>query len=167
MPRAHYATVNRSLLAIWKKFNVQLMGLNPYQSSGFRHEQALLDLQSLNEAIAALQQGVPDTAAAMSALGNVDLTYYGTMLSHDVYARLLARSDPSYYHLAWGSMANPVWPLLDVMPQYNAIDGGSWNASTITELEAMRDQDLTDLNSRLDAMSVAVERVTARIDSMN
>jgi N-acetylated-alpha-linked acidic dipeptidase len=167
IPRAHYATVNGSLLAIWKKFNVQLMGLNPYQSSGFRHEQALLDVQSLNEAISALQQSVPDTAAALSALGNVDLTYYGTMLSHDVYQRLLTRADPGFYHVAWGSQANPVWPLLDVMPQYNAIDAGSWNATTITEIEAMRDQDLADLNSRLDAMSAAVEWVTTRIDSLN
>lgn len=69
--------------------------------------------------------------------------------------------------MAWGSQATPVWPLLDVMPQYDAIDAGSWNAGTITELEAMRDQDLSDLNARLDAMSAAVERVTTRLDSLN
>ena len=46
------------------------------------------------------------------------------MLSHDVYLHLLTRLDPGYKYAAWGSQANPVWPLVDVIPQYNAIKGG-------------------------------------------
>jgi hypothetical protein len=166
IPAAHDEAVNHSLLAIWKTFNVQLMGLNPYQVSVYRHEQTLLDVQSLNQALAALQKTTPDAAAALSALSNVDLTFYGTELSHAVYAHLLTRLDPSYYAVGWGSQANPVWPLLDVMPQYNAIAASSWNAATITQLKTMRSQDLKDLNSRLNAMSVALEKITPQINAL-
>ena len=166
IPASQDRAVNRSLLAIWKTFNVELMGLNPYQVSGYRHEQTLLDVQSLDQAIAALQKTTPDTAAAQGALSNVDLTFYGTELSHAVYAHLLTRLDPSYYAVGWGSQANPVWPLLDVMPQYNAIAAGSWNAATITHLQALRSQDLKDLNSRLNAMSAAIEKITPQINAL-
>ena len=166
IPAAHDAAVNDGLLAIWKEFNVQLMGQNPYQVSGYRHEQTLLDAQSLNQAIAALQEVTPDTAAALSALSNVDLTFYGTELSHSVYAHLLTRLDPNYSAAGWGNMANPVWPLLDVMPQYNAIAAGNWNAATITQLQVMRSQDLKDLDSRLDAMSAALEKITPQINAL-
>ena len=67
IPAAHVKAVNRSLLQIWKKFNVELLGLTPYQGSVYRHEQSLLDVQSLNQATAALKQASPDTAAALAA----------------------------------------------------------------------------------------------------
>ena len=56
--------------------------------------------------------------------------------------------------------------LLDVMPQYNAIAAGSWNAATITQLQALRSQDLKDLNSRLNAMSAAIEKITPQINAL-
>jgi Iap family predicted aminopeptidase len=167
IPKAHRTSVNRSLLAIWKQFNLGVMGLSPWQVSGYRHEQVLLNVQSLNDAIAALQKPAPDKAAALSALGGVDLTFYGTMLSRPVYAHLLTRLDPSYPAVAWGAQGNPVWPVLDVMDQYNAIDGGTWTAATITELQAMRDAELSDLNARLDAMSSALEWIVPKLDSLN
>ena len=146
---------------------MQLLGETPFQTSCFRHEQALLDVQSLNQAIADLQQVSPNTSGAQSALSSVDWTSVGTLLSHSVYAHLLTRLDPDYKYAAWGSQANPVWPLLDVMPQYNAIGDGSWNASTIAQLQTMRDQDLTDLNSRLNAMSAALEWIAPRINALS
>ncbi len=53
------------------------------------------------------------------------------------------------------------------MPQYNAIQAGTWDAQTVTELTAMRDQDLTDLNSRLNNMSTALEQITPQIAALN
>jgi aminopeptidase YwaD len=167
IPASHVTSVNRSLLAIWRKFNHGVMGLSPWQVSGYRHEHVLLNVQALNDAIAALQKGSPDTDAALSALGGVDLTYYGTLLSHPVYAHLLTRLDPSYSAVAWGAQGNPVWPVLDVMGQYNAIDDGTWNAATITQLQTMRDAELADLNTRLDAMSTALEWVVPKLDSLD
>ena len=167
IPASHVTAVNRSLLAIWKKYNRGVMGLSPWQVSGYRHEQVLLNVQSLNAAITALQKSAPDAAAALTALGNVDLTFYGTMLSHPVYAHLLTRLDPSYSAVAWGSQANPVWPVLDVMDQYNAIKGGTWNATTVSQLQTMRAAELTDLNARLNATSAALEWVTPRIEALH
>ena len=69
--------------------------------------------------------------------------------------------------VTWGGQANPVWPLLDVMPQIAAIQTGTWDAQTINELAAMRDLALGDLNSRLGAMSDGVEQMTTEIDALN
>ena len=167
IPASRARAVNRSLLAIWKTYNLGVMGLSPWQVSGYRQEQVLLNVQSLDAAIAALQEQSPDTAAALTALGSVDLTYYGTILSHPVYAHLLTRLDPSYSAVAWGALANPVWPVLDVMDQYNAVKGGTWGPTTVTQLQTMRDQELADLNARLTAMSTALESVTTRIEALH
>ena len=54
-----------------------------------------------------------------------------------MYAHLLTRLDPDYYRVAWGAQGHPVWPVLDVIPQYNAIEAGTWDAQTVAELTAM------------------------------
>jgi hypothetical protein len=163
IPTAHYAAVNAALLKIQKKVSLSLTGLTPFQTTVYPHEQVLLDVQSLNQAIAALQASPADTATALSALSSIDWTSNGLMLSHNVYRHLLQRLNPMYSRVAWGAQAHPVWPLLDVMPQYNAIDSGTWNEGTIDQLQVMRNRDLGDLNHRLTAMSVALEKITPRI----
>ncbi len=167
IPAAHIAAVNASLLKIQKTVSKELTGLTPFQSTVYPHEQVLLDVQSLNTAIADLQASPADTDGAQSALVSVDWTSNGLSLSHSVYVHLLSRLDPSYYRVAWGGQGHPVWPLLDVMPQYNAIGAGTWNAQTITDLQTMRDAKLSDLNSRLNAMSGALETVTPQIEALN
>jgi len=44
---------------------------------------------------------------------------------------------------------------------------GAGGGKALRRSPAMRDQDSSDLNSRLDAMSAAVEWVTARLDSLD
>ncbi len=144
IPAAHYAAVNASLLKIQKQISKALTGLSPFQSTIYPHEQVLLDVQSLNSAIDDLKQASPDTTAAQEALVNVDWNSNGLSLDHNVYAHLLDRLNPSYKYVAWGAQGHPVWPLQDVMPQYNAIGNGTWNAETVSQLTAMRDQDLAD-----------------------
>lgn len=167
IPAAHYAAVNASLLKIQKKISLALTGLTPFQTTVYPHQQVLTDVQSLNQAIAALQATVPDTATALSALSGVDYTSNGILLTHSVYQHLLQRLNPSYKRVCWGAQAHPVWPLLDVMPQYDAIQGGTWNAQTVSQLQAMRAQDLSDLNLRLNAMSSALESITSQISASN
>ncbi len=167
IPTAHYAAVNASLLKIQKKISLALTGLTPFQTTVYPHQQVLTDVQSLNQAIAALQTSPADTDAALSALSGVDYTSNGILLTHSVYQHLLQRLNPAYKRVAWGAQAHPVWPLLDVMPQYDAIQGGTWNAQTVSQLQAMRDQDLSDLNSRLNAMSTALEAITSQIGALN
>ena len=89
------------------------------------------------------------------------------MVSHPVYLQVMSHLDPSYDRVTWGGQANPVWPLLDVMPQMAAIQAGTWDAQTVGELTAMRDQALSDLDARLGAMSTAVEQMTTQINALN
>lgn len=56
---------------------------------------------------------------------------------------------------------------MDVVPQFNAIKGGTWNQKTIDQLQSMRNHDLKDLNGRLNAMSRALERITPQIAALN
>ncbi len=167
IPAVNVAADNAALLKIQKQISRSLTGLTPWQSTVYPHEQVLLDVQSLNQAIDDLQAGPADTDDALSALTNIDLTAWGPMLDHAVYAHLLTRLDPSYKKVAWGAQGHPVWPVLDVMPQYDAIQGGTWDTQTVTQLTAMRDQDLTDLTSRLNAMSTALETIAPEIAALN
>jgi hypothetical protein len=167
IPQSHYWWVNRSLRHIEKTAGLALTGITPFQTTVFRHSQALLDVQCLNAAIGALQASPADTATALGALAGVDFTYYGMMLSHPVYLQVLAPLNPHYDRVAWGGQANPVWPLLDVMPQYNAIQAGTWDGKTVAQLTSMRNHDLKDLNSRLNAMSAALEQITPQINALH
>jgi len=166
IPASHAEKVNHSLRRIEKVAGVELLGMNPFQITVWRHSQALLDVQCLNAAIGALQAKPADTATAIGALAGVDFTYYGLMLSHPVYLQVMAPLNPHYDRVAWGGQANPQWPLLDVLPQIDAIQGGTWNQHTIDQLSWMRDKDLKDLNCRLNAMSAAVECITQKIDKL-
>ena len=167
IPAAHVAADNASLLKIQKQVSKALTGLTPFQTTAYPHEQVLLDVQSLNTAIDDLQAVPADPDGALGALENVDLTLWGPMLDHDVYAHMLTRLDPSYKKVAWGALGHPVWPVLDVMPQYDSIEGGTWDAQTVTQLMTMRDQDLTDLNDRLNEMSSALETITTQIAALD
>ena len=167
IPSTRYEVDNAALLKIQKRISRALTGLTPFQTTVYPHEQVLLDVQSLNRAIADLQATPANTADALDALTNVDWTSNGLSLSYSVYKHLLNRLNPSYKKVAWGAQAHPVWPLLDVIPQYNAIAGGTWDAQTVEQLTVMRDQDLSDLNSRLTAMSSALESITQQITALN
>jgi hypothetical protein len=167
IPASHYAAVNTSLLKIQKQVSKSLTGLTPFQTTCYPHEQVLLDVQALNTAIVDLQALPADGDGALEALLDVDLTAWGPMLDHDVYAHLLTRLDPGYEHVAWGAQGHPVWPILDVMPQYDAIQNGTWDANTVAQLTTMRDARLADLNSRLDELSTALETFTPQIAALD
>lgn len=165
IPAGQVGDVNAQLLQIEKQAGLALTGMTPFQTTIYPHAQALLDVQSLDGAIAALQ--ADDAMSAIYALYGVDFTYFGTMVSHDVYLQVLHHLDPSYDRVTWGGQANPLWPLLDVMPQLVAIATDSWDQTTIDDLTAMRDQRITDLDTRLDDMSSAVEEIATQIDALH
>ena len=95
-----------------------------------------------------------------------DLTWYGINFSHDVYAWDLTRHAPGFEGLYFAEQGR-LAPYLDVMFEYNAIKAGAWNASTVESLAAMRDAELMELNSRLNAMSAALEQITPAIEALN
>ena len=156
--------MDTSLRQIEKTSGLAFIGQTPFETTVWRHSQALLDVQCLDAAIQALNDNDPGTA--LGALGGVDWTYIGLMVSHPVYLQLMTRLDPSYDRVIWGAQGNPQWPLLDVIPQFNAIQAGPPYATTIAQLTTMRDQDLQDLNSRLNAMSATLEQLIPQVNAL-
>ena len=57
--------------------------------------------------------------------------------------------------------------LLNIVPQYEAIQAGTWNTTTVTQLNAMLQHDAGDLIDRLNAMSDTLEQVTPQIDALD
>ena len=166
IPMAHYGAVNWWLRRIEKTLDGNFTALSAFDTTIYPHQQVLSDVQSFNQAIAALQQSPADTSTALDALSNVGLTYYGLAFSHPVYVHDLTRRVPSYNRVTWGGQGHLV-RFFDVTPQYGAIQGGTWTEETIDQLEAMRHIDVRDLNARLNAMSRALEQVTPRINALN
>ena len=166
IPAGHYATVDRRLRHIEKRINSSFTALTAWDFGCYPHQQVLNDVQSLEQAIAALQAKPADTATALDALSNVALTGYGLMLSHSVYLHDLTRRQPSYSRVDWGGQGHLIH-YLDVTPQYNAIEAGTWGAGTVAQLQAMCHKDLCDLNSRLNAMSATLKAVTPQIKALH
>jgi hypothetical protein len=77
----------------------------------------------------------------------------------------LKHHDPSYSRVTWGGQGHLVH-YLDVVPQYDAIAAGTWDATTIKQLTAMRDLDVRDLNSRLKAMDATLRAITPQIKTL-
>jgi hypothetical protein len=164
VPRSAVATVNGLLLKMQKVIGTSFTALDAYDATIYPHQQVLWDVEFLNAAIAALQHG--QLNKALGALGNVGLTPYGLVFSHDVYTYDLSRRDPDYYRVNWGEQGHLVH-YLDVIPQYRSIQAGTWNADTVAQLEAMRAFDLNDLDSRLKAMSEAVQSINDTLKAID
>ena len=165
IPASHYSAVDRRLRHIEKLLNSSFSALTAWDYGCYPHQQVLNDVQCLEQAIAALQAKPADTTTALNSLSNVALTSYGLMLSHSVYLHDLTRRLPGYYRVDWGGQGHLIH-YLDVTPQYNAIQAGTWGAGTVAHLQAMCHKDLCDLNSRINAMSATLECVTPQIKAL-
>ena len=93
----------------------------------------------------------------------------GLRLSQPVYLHLITRLDPNYYRAAWGAQGHTLElaSLLNIVPQYDAIQAGTWDSTTVAQLNAMLQHDLGDLNDRLNAMSDTLEQVIPQINALN
>lgn len=165
IPLAHYGAVNRALLRIEKTTDKSFTALSVWDQTIYPHQQVLSDIEYLDAAIADLQKSVPDTSAAQAALSNVALTAVGLVLDHSKYVIELKHHSTSYSRVTWGGQGHLVH-YLDVMPQYNAITAGTWDATTVAQLGAMRDLDVRDLNARLRAMDTALKTITPQIRTL-
>ena len=165
IPANSVPSANATLLKVEKLINGNLTALSAWDWTIYPHEQVRDDLLYLNQAISALDQSQPKPAVALDALSNVALTSYGLLFSHDVYVHDLTRRDPDYYRVTWGAQGHLI-NYLDVVPQYRAIEAGTWDADTIAQLKAMRLLDVGDLNSRLVDMAEALDAAAVRVNSV-
>ena len=160
---ADIADVNAKLLELEALLNGNLTALSAWDWTAYPHEQVLGDVWFLGKAISALQQDRPDKA--LRALGNVALTWYGLYFSHEVYMYDLERRLPTHPRVTWGAQGHLI-NYLDVIPQYRAIERGTWDGNTVRELKKMRNLDLSDLDSRIDDMAGVLEQATALLKTI-
>ena len=165
LPRSAVLDVNRLVLEMQKVIGTSFTALDVWERTVYPHEQVLWDVQNLRDALAALERGRPDEA--LGALSKVGLTdYSGLNFSHNVYTQDLSRHAPGYYRLNWGEQGH-LAPLFDVTTQYRAIQGRTWDSQTVSELNALRAQSVEELNSRLVAMTQAVEGMNSLLDEVD
>jgi hypothetical protein len=164
IPAKDVPEANDQLMQIEKMIHTNFTALDAWDTTIYPHEQVMWDVEYLKSAIQAL--GSANTAAALTALSNIDLTLYGINFSHDVYAWDLTRHAPGFEGLYFAEQGR-LAPFLDVMSEYNAIEGGTWNQATVASLNGMRAAEVTELNSRVNAMSDALEQIVPAIEALD
>jgi N-acetylated-alpha-linked acidic dipeptidase len=165
VPARAMAAVNKTLLKLEVALNGNFTALDVWDLTIYPHQQVLLDLESLNAAIAALQPPTPDQGAALSALQNVGLTVNGLSFSYEVYKASLAVHAANWPGgLYWGALGH-LAPYLDVMPEYDMVAGGDY-AGGLAALLPVRSSEVAELNVRLAHMADVLESVTPRIEAL-
>ncbi len=160
IPASDIAAVNVALLGIEKEIGDGFTALTVLGDTVYPHEEVLADVQHLNTAISALDQPVPKPDVAAAALREIQGTFAVDTFDDEVTRSHLRRVTPGYYRLSWGEQAH-LAPLLDVIDQYYAVQNGSWaELGVITQLKALRDAEVAELNARLAGMSAVLEDVT-------
>ena len=164
IPDGKVGATNLQLVRIEKSVNCGLTAITQWDPVVYPHQQVLWDAQGLRDTIAALEQTVPDPDAALGALGNTYMTWYGTNFSYPVYLKEIGRHDPDYDRIRWGGWGKLPQPL-DVMPQYRLIEQGDYDLA-IAGLERKLASRVGELDERIATMAALLERVTPRIKAL-
>jgi hypothetical protein len=163
IPAAGIEPANAVLLSVEKDINSGFTALSPADDDVtiYPHQALLREALGLRKALAALKGTKTDRAAALEALSGTGMTRFGIRFSYPVYQKQLARLDPGFPRLGFGTLAQLPEPL-DVVPQYRKIESGDV-AGAVPELESTLRARLTLLDKRLEEMAGVLDRVTARI----
>jgi hypothetical protein len=161
IPAKRVTGVNTGLLALEKKLNSAFTALDVWDGTVYPHQQVQWDLEYFNAAIGELSKVNPVAAKATGALDNLGFTWYGPYFSDEVYERELWRHAPGFPRLTWGAQAKLAifW---NVMPQYRLIEAGEY-ATAKVQLEAMRTEQIADLESRLVTMTGVLDDATTTL----
>ena len=92
--------------------------------------------------------------------GASGITYNGLSFSYENYLMQLAMHEPGWSGgLFWGAQGH-LSPYLDVIPALEKIDDGK-HAAAAASLRVMQDDEVDELNARLDEMTKALQPVNA------
>jgi hypothetical protein len=164
IPASTYGWVNRRLMRVEKAIGANFTALDAYDFTIYPHQQVLLNVQSLNAAITALQGPTPDPAAAQEALLGVDRTWTGVEFSPKTNRYVLAMLSPHYAKLCFAEIGH-LPPTIDVLREYQMIDAGRY-AAALRRLTAKRDAQVPVLDWRLCKMTRVLESIDRQLSAL-
>jgi aminopeptidase YwaD len=162
--------VGKDMLAAERAILGNLVALDVFDQYIFPHQQLQRDATRLQLAIDALEAGNP-TSAWDDFVRRVSLTNAGRHFAYETYVAELARHDPGFDRLQWGSQAH-LAPYVDVWQEYHSIgakvDEGKTDpadyADEIASLTAKLDEAYGRLNERLGGMARTFDDATASLE---
>ncbi len=163
------AAANAALLAIEKAVNSNLTALDVWDSTVYPFQQPMVDLTGMQATVALLRKSPAQYGKALAALEGVNLAWYGTHFSYDVYHTNLLQRVPGYVHANMADLGQMAMTL-DVMPDYDRIVAARAAKKAPTEaiagLQAKIAAEQADITSRLQALTGVLRDVTAQIEDV-
>ncbi len=139
---------NKEMLDAYKIVQKDVMKLDIWDVVAYKHDILQLNINSLNEAIAALEAGDADTA--LGSMFNVDTTYLAADFSKEVYEYTGIDSlDPTRDDLYWGT--GKTMPQINTYDVFHSISGKAGDANAdfkddIATLQSMLETENQMLN---------------------
>ncbi|MGH8983045.1 MAG: hypothetical protein ACRDY6_04120 [Acidimicrobiia bacterium] len=162
--------VGKDMLAAERAILRNLVALDVFDQYISPHQQLQRDATRLQLAIDALEAGNP-ASARDDFVRRVSLTNAGRPFAYETYVAELARHDPGFDRLQWGSQAH-LAPYVDVWQEYHSIgakvDEGKTDpadyAEEIASLGTKVDEVYGRLNERLRGMARTFDEATASVE---
>jgi hypothetical protein len=160
----------KEMLAAERAILRNLVALDVFDQYIFPHQQLQRDATRLQLAIDALVAGNP-ASARDDFVRRVSLTNAGRHFAYETYVAELARHDPGFDRLQWGSQAH-LAPYVDVWQEYHSIgakvDEGKTDpadyAEEIASLGTKVDEVYGRLNERLRGMAGTFDDATRSVE---
>lgn len=149
-------STNRRVLAIVSAFNQEFLALDPYGFFLYLHAQTLSEVQHMQSAIAALDEGDGDTA--YWELVSVGHTWTGMNFSQAVFADFLRMQRPTYDRLTWAGMGDTAI-YQNLKPELAMIEDGDLTGAKAS-VEAKLAVQMHDLDGRVDTMAATLEELS-------
>ncbi len=163
------AAVNSALLAIEKAVNSNLTALDVWDTTVYPFQQSMVDLTGMQATLALLQKSPVQYGKALAALEGVNLAWYGTHFSYEVYHTNRLQRVPGCVHANMADLGHMAMTL-DVMPEYDQIVAAQAARQAPTEaiagLTTKIAAEQADIKSRLQTLTGVLQDVTTRIEAI-
>ena len=163
------AAVNSALLAIEKAVNSNLTALDVWDTTVYPFQQSMVDLTGMQATLALLQKSPVQYGKALAALEGVNLAWYGTHFSYEVYHTNLLQRVPGCVHANMADLGHMAMTL-DVMPEYDQIVAAQAAKQAPTEaiagLTTKIAAEQADIETRLQTLTGVLRDVTTRIEAI-
>jgi len=155
---------NRRMMKVAQDFNCTFSGLSVWDYTRYPLEQSQQDLESLIEAMDALQPGRANAADALQWMEAVDLTWHGSQMSQPAYRTILAMRSPDYYRLNLALLGRMPAPI-DIIYEYGRVKAGDYTGA-LAGLQQAATAIRNDMNESLFTLTQEVQDITSSARAM-